>query len=221
MFTPNLDLYVPFEDSERMGKSPYIAVFRKGGKHLIYIAENHIANESFDMTDFCLSDKDLPMPDVAVIEFENENRPVTTGLIQRNSLIYTGAVAAKKGIPVVFADLSQDEMLDVLRKQHNDQTLTTEDLIKTLRAGGPSTKKGLYNLMSYNLNKYGRDAYMVKNIAAALNKYNVVLVTMGEGHYRTHRLIIEDMMGTPEYINRVPNSRGDFSTTEIKPIKLI
>jgi hypothetical protein len=220
MFKPNFDLYKPWEDSENIGRPPYIAVFKKDDKTLIYIAEKHGDNKSFDMTDFCFSDKSPAKPEIAIVEFENSGRKITPNMIQNNNLVYVAAVATKNNIPVIFADMSDDEMIQVLKKQNPDRDFTSDDLNRVLRAGGPSTKKGEYNLLSHQLNMFGRDPFMVNNIATALNKYDVVLAVFGEGHYRSQRLILEDMLGAPEYIKNVPNMRGDFNGLEIIPTKL-
>lgn len=220
-FIPNFDLYKTWEESERVGQHPYIAVFKKNGKTLLYIAEDHGANISYDMTDFCFSDKSPAVPQIAVVEYRNSGRNPTKNSIHRNNLVYAAAVATKRGLPVVFADLSDEEMLKILRERHPDREFTTEDLTKSLTAGGPSVKKGEYNFFSHEINLYGRDPYMINNIAAAMNQYDVVLAVFGEGHYRSQRLVLEDMFGEPEYIRDVPNTRGDFGDIKIEPIKLI
>ena len=61
---------------------------------------------------------------------------------------------------------------------------------------------------------------MLENIAAALNKYDTVFAIFGGGHYEVQRLVLEDMMGKPEYITRIKNMRGDFSDIKINPIRL-
>ncbi|MCL2629516.1 MAG: TraB/GumN family protein [Alphaproteobacteria bacterium] len=221
MFVPNHDLYKTWEESENVGRYPYIAVFKKDGKTLIYIAEDHGANKSYDMTDFCFSDKSPAKPQIAVVEYRNSGRDLLPREIHGNNLAYVAAVAAKRGLPVVFADLSDEETLAVLREHRPDREFTEEDLRKSLSCGGPSVKKGEYNFFSHLINLHGRDPYMVNNIAAALNKYDVVLAAFGEGHYRSQRLILEDMMGKPEYIKDVPNTRGNFDDIKIEPIKLI
>ncbi|MDR2902837.1 MAG: hypothetical protein LBU87_07040 [Lactobacillales bacterium] len=221
IFTANFDLYKTWEDSERVTHLPYIAVFKKNGKTLIYLAEDHGANLSFDMTYFCFSEKSPAMPQIALVEYENVGRPVRSFEIQDNNMIYAAAIASKIGIPVVYADLSHDEMLGVLQQKHPDEALSIDDVNKALSAGGPSIKRGKYNFLSHELDLYGRDPFMIKNITAALNEYDVVLAVFGEGHYRSQRLILEDMLGKPEYITTVPNSRGDFENITITPIKLV
>jgi hypothetical protein len=220
MFVPNLSLYTNYEDSEKVGRTPYIAVFKKDGKTLLYICDRHCANVSFDMVDFCFSEKSPAIPEIAVIEYERAERAMNPWSFHDNTIAYAGAIAAKRGLPVAYADLSQAEMLHVLRKKHPQRDLTEEDLLKTLRSGGPSTKQGEYNLFANELDSLGRDPFMVKNIAAALNEYDVILAIFGEGHYRSQRLILEDMLGRPEYIKDVPNTRGDFNDCKISPIDL-
>jgi hypothetical protein len=220
MFVPNFDFYKTYEDSEKIGRTPYIAVFRKNGKLLLYVCDRHCANVSFDMVDFCFSEKSPAMPQIAVIEYERAGREPGPYSFQDNTLAYAAAITAKRGLPVVYADLSSAEMLDVLKQHNPARNITDDDLHKALTAGGPSTKKGEYNLFAHQIDLYGRDPFMIKNITAALNKYDVVLAVFGEGHYRSQRLVLEDMLGTPEYINSVPNTRGDFSNLEIKPTAL-
>ena len=77
MFKANFDLYKPWEDAEKIGRPPYVAVFRKAEKVLLYVAEKHGENKSFDMTDFCFSDKSPAIPEIAVVEFENSGRKIT------------------------------------------------------------------------------------------------------------------------------------------------
>jgi len=218
---PNLDLIVPEDAPRPVQAREYIAVFKNGNKTLLYVGDRHTSNISFDMVDFVFSDKSPAMPEIAVVEYENSGRKTSEHGFHDNTLIYAAAVAHKRGLPVVYADLSSDEMIDVLKRQRPGQEITKDDLHKTLTAGGPSKNKTDYNLMSWELNMYGREPFMLENIVAALNKYDTVLAVFGEGHYRNQRLVLEDMLGQPEYITDVPNTRGDFAGLEIKPIKLI
>jgi hypothetical protein len=173
------------------------------------------------MTDFCFSDKSPAQPQIAVVEFRNSGREINSNNVQSNNLAYVAAVAAKRGLPVVFADLSGAEMLELLNRRNPGRNFTDDDLLRVWTAGGPSTKKGEYNLFAHELDMYGRDPFMIKNITAALNRYDVVLAAFGESHYRSHRLILEDMLGKPEYITAVPNVRGNFDDIKIEPVKLI
>jgi hypothetical protein len=219
MFEPNLSLLKNYDDADKVGRCPYIAVFRKNQKTLIYLADDHGANKSFDMVDFCFG-KDAPaIPKIAVVEFENAGREIIG--FQRNSLIYAAAVATKRGIPVVLADLSETQMIDTLKKYNPNENFDKEKLHQILRSGGPSYKKGILNKYDADLDLYGRDPFMLKNIAAALNQYDIVFAIFGEGHYRSQRLVLKDMLGVPEYIEFVPNTRGDFSELKINPIKLV
>ena len=105
-----------------------------------------------------------------------------------------------------------------IKTKTTKNNLTEEDIKKAFTSGGPFTKKGIYNFYANEIDRYGRDPFMVKNIASALNKYNTVFfATFGHGHYCSQRLILEDMLGQPEYIDEVPNIRGDFSDLVLNP----
>jgi hypothetical protein len=146
-FEPNLDLLKEWEDAEPIfDRSPYAAVFKKNEKTLIYACDRHGANVSFDMVDFCLSDGFPEKPQIVLVEFENAGRKMTKGTFHDNSLAYAAGVAAKRGLPVVFADLSKSEMADVVRRFAPDKELVNENYVrKILESGGPSRKKGPYN----------------------------------------------------------------------------
>lgn len=61
---------------------------------------------------------------------------------------------------------------------------------------------------------------LLRDWASALNRYNTVFAIFGVGHYENQRLVLEDMLGKPEYITRIKNMRGDFTNVKIEPIKL-
>ncbi|MDR1071886.1 MAG: hypothetical protein LBL21_04560 [Rickettsiales bacterium] len=222
-FEPNLGLLKEWEDAGPIfDQYAYVAIFKKNEKTLIYACDDHGANVSFDMVDFCFTDGFSEKPQVAVIEYENSDRKMTQLAFQDNALAYAAGVAAKRGLPVVLADLSENEMLDVVKRFAPDKELVNYDyLYKILDAGEPSRKKGPYNLLDAELELHGRDPFMLKNIAAALNKFDTVFAIFGEGHYRSQRLVLEDMLGKPEYIKDFPNTRGDFGGLEFSPIKLV
>ena len=203
---PNFDLLQAWEDAEKLKHYPCVAVFEKDGKTLVYMCDDHGANKSFDMVDMCMKSGMYPRPDVLVTEFENSGRNVMPGMMQN--------------IPVVFADLSDEQMLNVLRVQYPNRIFESADLTKVLRAG-PIRSNGEFGEMGIALNKYGRDKFMLQNIATALNKYDVVFAIFGSGHFESQRLALIDMMGRPKYITDMPNTRGDFNGLKINPIKLI
>ena len=176
----------------------------------------HMLNISFNMVDMCFADDFSIKPDILLIEMENSGfeRKLDWYGYQNNTLAYAAAVATKKEIPVVFADLSDEQMINVLKTGFPDSEITNKVLHDVLRAG-PSKNK-----MCEYLSKYGRDKFMLENIATALNKYNTVFAIFGSGHYEAQRLVLEDMMGEPEYITRIKNIRGDFSDIKVEPIKL-
>ena len=217
---PNFDLLQAWEDAEKLKHYPCVAVFEKDGKTLVYMCDDHGANKSFDMVDMCMKSGMYSRPEVLLTEFENSGRDITNDMFQKNSLMYAAAVATQQNIPVVFADLSDEQMLNVLRVQYPNRTFESADLTKVLRAG-PIRSNGEFGEMGIVLNKYGRDKFMLHNIVAALNKYDVVFGMFGAGHFESQRLALIDMMGKPKYITNVPSVRGDFDGLKINPIKLI
>lgn len=217
---PNFDLLQAWEDAEKLKHYPCVAVFEKDGKTLVYMCDDHGANKSFDMVDMCVKSGMYPRPDVLVTEFENSGRKITPGMFQNNSLMYAAAVATQIDVPVVFADLSDEQMLNVLQMQYPNRIFESADLTKVLRAG-PIRSNGEFGEMCIALNKYGRDKFMLENIVAALNKYNVVFGIFGAGHFESQRLALIDMIGEPKYVEKIASTRSDFSDINIKPIKLI
>ena len=221
-FKPNFDLLREWKDAEKIsdlaGSSPCIAVFKYGKKTLVYVCDRHCANRSFDMVDFCFSQDFGITPDVLLTEIENEdyNHKFSWHGVQDNTLAYAVMVAAKKSIPVVFADLSDEQMVKVIHTKFAEEA----DLKRVFNAGGPNSDGNLYQQMSAYLDMAGRDRFMLENIATALNKYDTVFAIFGVGHYESQRLVLEDMLGKPEYITRTKNMRGDFSNIKISPIKL-
>lgn len=226
-FKPNFDLLVEWKDvvraREYASASTFIAKFKHGNKTLVYMCDVHRINRSFDMVDFCFSDEFSIKPDVLLTEMENSGyeRKFSQDWIQDNTLSYAAVVASQRHIPMVFADLSDEQMVDVIQVGFPDEKISTDILHKVLRAG-PTGKDGgnIYNKMCAYLAKNGRDRFMLENIAIALNKYDTVFAIFGAGHYENQRLVLEDMMGKPEYITKIKNMRGDFLDAKIEPIKL-
>ena len=219
-FKPNFDLLFCWKDAKKSkdfaSNSAYIAIFKRDNKTLVYMCDAHWLNISFNMVDMCFADDFGIKPDVLIAEMENAGfeRKLGWSGYQNNTLAYALAVATKKKIPVVLADLSDEQMMRVLRVGFPDKEITKDVLHQTLRAGPNKDEMCEY------LNKYGRDRFMLENIAAALNKYDTVFAIFGGGHYEVQRLVLEDMMGKPEYITRIKNMRGDFSDIKINPIRL-
>ena len=225
-FKPNFDLLVDWNQTVRAkdfaSNSAFIAVFKHDIKTLVYMCDIHSRNISFNMVDMCFSDDFEIKPDVLLTEIENTNYEHKFGWygLQDNTLAYASVLAAKKKIPVVFSDLSDNQMIEVLKSGFPDKEITNEELHKALRAGPTNKDCNIYSQMCDYLGHIGRDRFMLDNIATALNKYNTVFVIFGAGHYEAQRLVLEDMMGKPEYITRIKNMRGDFSDVKISPIKL-
>ena len=225
-FKPNFDLLCDWVSAEKARKfisnSAFVAVFRRDGKTLVYMGDRHCFNISFNMVDMCFADDFGAKPDVLLTEIENTNyeRKFDWFWLQDNTLSYAAGIATKKGVPVVFADLSDSQYVDVINAGFPDNQITRADLHKVFNCGGPNSKGTLYQQMASYMDQYGRDRFMLQNIAAALNKYDTVFVIFGIGHYECQRLALEDMMGKPEYITKIKNMRGDFSDVKIEPIKL-
>lgn len=219
-FKPNFDLIAAWEDAQRMYSGAYIALFEKDGKTLVYMCDVHGENESFDMVDYCFKSGKFKQPDILITEFENAGREVGKHMAQTNTLIYAAAVAEKQNIPVVFADLSHKEKQDVLQVYYPDHVFD-ENVVRKILRTEPMRLAGELGEMGGTLNKFGRDKFMVENIAVALSKYDVVFAIFGSGHYESQRLVLIDMMGEPRYIGKIPNVRGEFDEKDIKPIKLV
>lgn len=219
-FKPNFDLLEAWEDAQRMYPGAYVALFEKNGKTLVYMCDRHGENESFDMVDFCFKSGKFKQPDILITEFENAGREVGKHESQTNTLIYAAAVASKQNIPVVFADLSHKEKQDVLQA-HYPNYVFDESVVRKILRTAPMRSSGEFGEMGGTLNKFGRDKFMLENIATALNKYDTVFAIFGSGHYESQRLALIDMMGEPKYIGKIPNARGEFDEKDIKPIKLV
>lgn len=222
-FKPNFDLLVEWKDAEKLRdcagvSAPCISVFKNSNKTLVYMCDKHTVNMSFDMVDFCFSENFGIKPDILLTEIPNAGYQRRFGPhgLQDNTLAYAVAVAAKNKIPFVFADLSDEQMVEVISNKFTSDI----DLHKVFSAGGPNSSGNIYQQMDAYLDLYGRDRFMLENIATALNKYDTVFAIFGAGHYESQRLVLEDMMGTPEYITKIKNMRGDFSNIKIEPIKL-
>ena len=219
-FKPNFDLLEAWEDAQHMYHGAYVALFEKIDKTLVYMCDIHGENESFDMVDFCFKSGKFKQPDILITEFENAGREIGKHASQTNTLIYAAAVATKQNIPVVFADLSHKEKQDVLQA-HYPNYVFDENVVRKILGTEPMRSAGVLGEMGGTLNKFGRDKFMLENIATALNKYSVVFAIFGSGHYESQRLALIDMMGEPKYIGKIPNTRGEFDEKDIKPIKLV
>lgn len=222
---PNFDLLRDWASAEKLesfaGTPPCVAVFKCENKTLVYMCDDHGKNRAFDMVDMCFSDDFEIKPDVLLTEIENsgyERRMDRYGF-QTDTLVYAIGLAMRHQIPFCLADLSDSQYVDVINAGFSDNKITTNDLGRILNSE-PNKRGNLDEQMSSYLDLYGRDRFMLQNIVAALNKYDTVFAIFGAGHYEIQRLVLEDMMGKPEYITKIRNMRGDFSNAKIEPIKL-
>ena len=225
-FKPNFDLLCHWKDAEKAkdfaSNAAFVAVFKNNNKTLVYMCDHHRLNISFNMVDMCFADDFSVKPDVLLTEMINtgfEKRFNWHG-VQDNTLAHAAAVAIKRNIPVVFADLSETQCVGVINHGFPDNQITPDDLRKVFGSGGPNPEGNSYQKMAAYVDFYGRDRFMLENIAAALNQYDTVFAIFGSGHYEAQRLVLEDMMGKPEYITRIKNMRDVFSDVKIAPIKL-
>ena len=206
-FKPNFDLLKHWDEvgNGKTRKPPYVAIFRKSNKILVYMADWHAKENSWNMVDWCFS-KDFGIkPDILLTEFENAGRDLYTDPRKNdNTLSHAAFVAAEHNVPVVLADLSASQMMSVIN---------TEDkkyLSSVLRAG-PFNAGNKLQQDCAKLNMYARNPFMLENIAIALNKYDTVFCIFGEGHLCEQSAVLEDMLGKPEYITEFPNMHTDFS----------
>ena len=224
-FKPKFDLLRDWASAEKSqnfaSNSAYVAIFRKDDKTLVYMCDRHGENISFNMVDMCFADDFGVKPDVLLTEIENTGfeRKFNWHGYQINTLVYAAEIAAQRNIPVVFSDLSDSQYVDVINCGFPDNKITTIDLDRVL-SSEPNMNGNLSQQMSSYLNVMGRDRFMLQNIAAALNRYDTVFAIFGVGHYENQRLVLEDMLGKPEYITQIKNMRGDFTNVKIEPIKL-
>jgi len=224
-FKPNFDLLRDWESAEKAKdfacNSAFVSVFKRDNKKLIYMCDRHGENISFNMVDMCFADDFGIRPDVLLVEMENENFECKFDWywLQKNTLSYAAVIAAKRNVPIVFVDLSDAQMIDVINYGFQNNKISKSDLGKVL-SHTPNKNGNLYQQMCEYLGIAGRDRFMLQNIVAALDRYDTVFVICGVGHYEKQRLVLEDMMGEPEYITRIKNMRADCSNVKIEPIKL-
>ena len=225
-FKPNFDLLRYWPDAEHArdfaSNTAFVAIFKRDNKTLVYMCDRHCYNISFNMVDMCFADDFGYKPDVLLTEMPNAGfeRRFNWHGVQDNTLAHAAVVAMKKNVPVVFSDLSDEQIVKVINAGFPDNQITSDDLHKVFSSGGPYPNGNMWQKMSAHVDMYGRDRFMLQNIAAALNKYDTVFAIFGSGHYESQRLVLEDMMGKPEYITKMKNMRGDFSDVKIEPIKL-
>lgn len=261
-FTPDMSLLTTWERSEITSnehQQPYIAIFKKDGKTLIYLASKHNFGKTLDMVDYIYANF---KPKVAVLEFESGGRMLKEKC-SRNEFEYSAGIAADKNIPVVLSDLQDHDKLKIVaqinpdaykiyqakwivsnainyEKQYGGKTTAEQEVLNFKKFAWndnmpeamnveqfkdwfkkhlgtdfdkanlseifkkdwryPLSSGTVFNKFSEDEDILARDPFMLKNITAALNKYNTVYAAFGEGHYRSQRKVLEEMLGKPQYI---------------------
>lgn len=211
-FKPNVELLKHYDNAvqDKSRKPPYVAIYRFGKKTLVYMAERHVTESSWNMVEWCFSKKSGLRPDVLLTEFENAGRDLNRDdKTKKNTLSHVAFVAAEHGVPVVLSDLSESQMMDIIGT--NDK----KHLHDALRAG-PNPKGNDLQKDCAKLGIQGRNPFMVQNIAAALNKYDTVFCIFGEGHFREQRAVLDDMFGKgpDEFITEFPDMHTDFGKSK-------
>lgn len=211
-FKPNVNLLNHYDNTlqDRSRKPPYVAIYRLGKKTLVYMAERHVTESSWNMLEWCFSKKSGLRPDVLLTEFENVGRDLyRDDRTKKNTLSHATFVAAEHNVPVVLADLSESQMMDVMG------TDDKKYLHNSLQAG-PNSKGNELQKSCAKLGILGRNPFMVQNIAAALNKYDTVFCIFGEGHFREQRAVLDDMFGKEpdEFITEFPDMHTDFGKSK-------
>lgn len=203
-FKPNFNLLKSWDEVTDVISTdkPYCAVYKKNGKTLVYIAAHHFSDNTLNLINFCFGGANIsiPKPGVVVVEREAENPIKST---DKDEAVYLAKLAIKNGADVVYADPPMAAMLYVLNNRNKTRNLTMDDLYKILHAK-PAVNGNENERMGAELNMFCRNRFHLLNIAAALNKYDVVFCAFGEGHFREQSLVLEDMMGKPEFIVDAP-----------------
>ena len=127
MFKPNLDLIVDEENAPAAGKFPYIAVFKKDGKTLVYLAAEHGSQKTYDMVDFVFTKF---RPNISVVEFLHKNTAVEIfhrhgGKPVMGEAAYTAALSVRHNIPVILADFgySEESCKIIYEQTKNDEVI--------------------------------------------------------------------------------------------------
>ena len=206
-FKPDFSL-LKYDKPSKRHEPPYVARYRRGNKTLIYMADYHDEEKSWNMVDWCFSKDFGYTPDILLTEFENAGRELKA--FKTNTLTHAAFVAARNDVPVVLSDLSEQEMLSVLGKDADSEYLSKVLSVGPIENGNDLQKQGA------KLNRQGRDRFMLENIAAALNKYDTVFCILGEGHFISQRDVLDKMFESkPEYIDDFPKLRTDFGKKNI------
>ena len=149
VFTPNMGLIKLGEPSY---DGTFYAVYNKNGKKLIYLAAQHGAPKTLNMV-YHIFEK--YKPDVAVVEFEREDRPLKDHAYE---VPLTAKLAIKNKIPFVKADLATDDWYQVLKlDNYSYNDFQGFMIIRTLFAGDYPGRKTAAEQLEITQHLFNKD----------------------------------------------------------------
>ena len=115
------------------------------------------------------------------------------------------AAYAKRDHHVAWGELFTEKRLNAYFKKYYKQNFAETDFIRLYQdLMNVYPEKWVTKTPFYRLNSaigLARSRFMLQNIAAALNQYDVVFAEMGAGHYMDLVVALENMLGEPQVID--------------------
>ena len=115
------------------------------------------------------------------------------------------ALYAKRDHHAAWGELFTEKRLNAYFKKYYKQNFAETDFIRLYQdLMNIYPEKWVAKTPFYRLNNaagLARSRFMLQNIAAALNQYDVVFAEMGAGHYMGLVLALEKMLGDPQVID--------------------
>ena len=136
---------------------------------------------------------------------------------------------AKRDHHAAWGELFTEKRLNAYFKKYYKQNFAETDFIRLYQdLMNIYPEKWVTKTPFYRLNNaagLARSRFMLQNIAAALNQYDVVFAEMGAGHYMDLVLALEKMLGDPQVIDgrRLPpqNLWKDCTVEGVEEIVLV
>ena len=136
---------------------------------------------------------------------------------------------AKRDHHAAWGELFTEKRLNAYFKKYYKQNFAETDFIRLYQdLMNIYPEKWVTKTPFYRLNHaagLARSRFMLQNIAAALNQYDVVFAEMGAGHYMDLVLALEKMLGDPQVIDgrRLPpqNLWKDCTVEGVEEIVLV